>query len=245
MDQKDSKSWRWVKDHWKRNPIGAGGLLIWLVVVFPFRLVGKAVAPPARLAGRNPQWATIAVTIIVVAVVVPLWLGGFLNFRQPTIRLVDGQWETLSINNAIAKFVIEKGYGYSVETVVTGDWRTDLSDGTVDATLEGWQQNYREWYNEATSKGKVDTLATIYENGPQFFVIPQWVADEYSIRTIFDMEKHWELFKGPEDGTRGVFHNCPPGGQCSEINPVKLEAYDLYKTYKVVDSDSYGRSKRL
>ena len=54
------------------------------------------------------------------------------------------------------------------------------------------------------------------------------------------MEKHWDLFKGPEARTRGVFHNCPSGGQCSEINPVKLEAYDLYKTYRVVDSDSYG-----
>ena len=36
----------------------------------------------------------------------------------PTIKLVEGGWETLSINNAIAKFIIEHGYDYLVEMVV-------------------------------------------------------------------------------------------------------------------------------
>ena len=38
---------------------------------------------------------------------------------RPVIRLFDGQQESLSINNAIAQFIIEHGYGYPTESVNT------------------------------------------------------------------------------------------------------------------------------
>lgn len=71
-------------------------------------------------------------------------------------------------------------------------------------------------------------------------MIPQWVADEYEIRTIHDMEKHWELFEDPSDPGRGVFINCPTGNQCAEVNPMKMEAYKLYKTFNIANAASYG-----
>jgi len=39
--------------------------------------------------------------------------------QKQTIKLYDGQWNSLSVNNAIAEFIIEVGYGYSVEMIVT------------------------------------------------------------------------------------------------------------------------------
>ena len=149
------------------------------------------------------------------------------NTVPTVIKLADAGWETLSINNAIAKWIIENGYGYDVDIVASSDWRKDLTDGTVDIIMEGWEQNYREWYKRVTDDGSVKPLGTIFENGPQFFVIPQWVADEYEIRTIYDMEKHWELFEDPSDSGRGIFIHCPTGNQCAEVNPVKLESYKL------------------
>ena len=163
----------------------------------------------------------------------------------PVLKLVDGGWETLSINNAIAEFIIKHGYDYSVERVAIPDWQTKLADGSVDVMMEGWQQNSRDWYSEVTEKGSVMPLATVYESGPQFFMIPQWVADEYDIRSIFDMEAHWELFKDPADPNRGVFYNCPKGGMCAEVNPVKLESYRLYKTFNIADSASYGELENI
>lgn len=40
------------------------------------------------------------------------------DIQKPPIRLHDALSESQWINNAIAKFIIEEGYGYPVETVV-------------------------------------------------------------------------------------------------------------------------------
>ena len=111
--------------------------------------------------------------------------------------------------------------------------------------LEGWQQNTAEWYSKVTAEGKVMPLATIYESGPQFFVIPQWVADEYDITTVYDMEAHWELFKDPANPTRGLFYNCPKGSFCSEVNPIKLESFRLYRNYNIKDPSNYGELESI
>jgi glycine betaine/proline transport system substrate-binding protein len=78
----------------------------------------------------------------------------------------------------------------------------------------------------------------IYEGGPQFFTIPRWVAEQYNIRTVFDMAEHWELFKDPEDPSKGVFYNCIVGWRCAEINSIKMEAYGLTKYYNIVSPGS-------
>jgi glycine betaine/proline transport system substrate-binding protein len=78
----------------------------------------------------------------------------------------------------------------------------------------------------------------IFEGGPQFFVIPRWVAEEHNIKTVFDMKDHWELFKDPEDPSKGVFYNCITGWQCAEINTVKMEAYGLTRYYNLVSPGS-------
>ena len=46
---------------------------------------------------------------------------------KPTIKLADTQFQSLWINNAIAGFVIENGYGYlnSRQTCRAGIWRAD------------------------------------------------------------------------------------------------------------------------
>ena len=70
---------------------------------------------------------------------------------------------------------------------------------------------------------------------PSFWTIPQWVHEEYNINTVADMKEHWELFKDPEDPTKGLFVNCPIGWQCQQINGIKLEAYGLSEYYNIVE----------
>ena len=162
--------------------------------------------------------------------------------QKPTIRLADTQFESLWINNAIAKFVIEKGYGYPVETVemTTPIMQVSLARGDVDVMMELWQQNWIDNYNEEVSAGNIVNLGPTYEGGPQFFIIPKWVADEHNIQTVFDMKDHWDLFKDPEDPHKGAFINCIIGWQCAEINRAKLKAYGLDEYYNIVSPGSSG-----
>ena len=156
---------------------------------------------------------------------------------KPTLIMADNQFESLWINNAIFKYVVENGYGYPVESIPTTTpiAQLSLSNGDVDVWLELWQQNWIDNYREITADGSIVNMGMIYEGGPQFWIIPQSVSDEHNIKTIDDLKANWQLFEDPEDPTKGAFINCPAGWQCAEINRTKVAAYGLDETFNVVE----------
>jgi len=162
--------------------------------------------------------------------------------EKATIKFCDTQFESLWILNAIAEFIIEEGYGYPVEIIqmTTPIAQVSLSQGDAHVWIELWQQNWIDNYIDELAKGNIENGGMIYEGGPQFFAIPKWMAEEYNIKTIFDMKDHWELVKDPEDPTKGAFINCIIGWQCAAINDVKLEAYGLTDYYNILSPGSSG-----
>ncbi len=178
----------------------------------------------------------------------PIWAGALLLVlgtaltagcvgEKALIKLhVWDDSESHLLINAIATFIIEEGYGYPVEEVVetTPVLMEALPLGEVDLTLEGWQQNIQGWYDEHIDKGNIVNLGMNFESGPQFFVIPRWMSEEYGIETVFDMQAQWELFQDPEDPIKGLFYSCIIGWACAEINSVKLEGYGLDRWYNEV-----------
>ena len=145
------------------------------------------------------------------------------------------QWESLWLNNAIVQFIIENGYGYPTETIemTTPVMQASFEAGEIDLVTEMWWTNIADWYREQLDKG---TIIDLGENfvGSQFWVIPKYVADEYNIRTVEDMKEHWELFKDPEDPSKGAFYNCITGWRCAQINEIKMEAYGLTDYYNII-----------
>jgi glycine betaine/proline transport system substrate-binding protein len=118
--------------------------------------------------------------------------------------------------------------------------RAALASGEVDIHMEMWQQNWLDDYNAKVAEGKIENLGTTYEGGPQFWVIPQWVHEEYNINTIEDMKANWELFKDPEDPSKGQFINCYTGWSCAVVNEIKMEAYGLTEYYNIMTPGSTG-----
>jgi glycine betaine/proline transport system substrate-binding protein len=162
--------------------------------------------------------------------------------EKPTIKLADAQWDSLWLINAITEYIIDEGYGYPTESIqmTTAIAQVSLSEGEVDLFMEMWQQNWLDYYNEQVAAGTIENGGEVYEGGPQFWVIPQWVHEEYNINTVEDMKDHWELFKDPEDPSKGAFLNCIVGWQCEAINAVKMEAYGLDEVYNLITPGSSG-----
>jgi glycine betaine/proline transport system substrate-binding protein len=160
--------------------------------------------------------------------------------EKSVIKFSDTQFESLWINNAIAQFIISHGYGYPVESVemTTPIMQVSLAKGDVDVNMELWQQNWIDNYNEETAAGNIVNLGRTYEGGPQFFMVPKATAEQYNIKTVEDMKSHWELVKDPEDPSKGEFHNCPIGWQCSEINRAKIMAYGLDEFFNIKSGGS-------
>lgn len=162
---------------------------------------------------------------------------------QPvTVKIQDNTFDSLWIENAIAKFIVEKGYGHKVEEVVlnTVAGQTAIQRGDIDLNLELWPTNIKQWWDEQTAKGNVVKLGNIYEGGDQFWVIPKWVAEQHNIKTVEDMKRPEvvKLFQDPENPKKGVFYNCIFGWQCEQINHTKFKAYGLDQYYNVVSPGS-------
>jgi ABC-type proline/glycine betaine transport system substrate-binding protein len=160
---------------------------------------------------------------------------------RPVIRVHYGQWNSIRINSAIAKYIIEKGYGYPVELVSATElvMLEEIQKGGIDLAVEFWAQNLSDYWNPEQSDQKYTIdLGPIFESSPQFFVIPKWMAEQYNIETVYDMADKWELFKDPHDPTKGVFYNCIIGWYCSRINAAKLSAYGLSRYYNAVEPGS-------
>jgi glycine betaine/proline transport system substrate-binding protein len=166
---------------------------------------------------------------------------------KATIVFSDQQFESIWINNAIAKFIIEKGYGNPVETIEmsTPIMQASLSSGDIDVNLELWQQNIIDWYNEGIAAGDFENGGETYEGGPQFFAVPTYFAEEHNIVTIEDMKKPEVVaaLANPENPSKGAFNNCIIGWQCAEINRAKLQSYGLVPEY--YDIISLGASAAM
>ncbi|PKB81517.1 MAG: hypothetical protein BZY88_06245 [SAR202 cluster bacterium Io17-Chloro-G9] len=186
------------------------------------------------------RWKLCAVFLALLVFPLIIAACGGDDEEKQVIKLSDTQFESLWINNAIAKFVIENGYGHPVETVElsTPIMQASLASGDIDLNMELWHQNWIDNYNEETAKGNIVNLGATYEGGPQFFVVPKFMAEQYNIKTVDDMKNHWELVKDPEDSSKGEFHNCPIGWQCAEINRAKIQAYGLDEFFNIKSGGS-------
>ena len=192
---------------------------------------------------RKPNWKRALLVVTALLLVVPIFAGCASGpEKKMDITIADTQFDSLWFLNATAEYILEKGYGYNVETIETTTpiAQVSLAGGDIDIWMELWQQNWQDHYDEVMAAGKIENLGEIYEGGPQFWIIPQWVHEEYGINTVFDMIDHWELFKDPEDPDKGAFYNCMIGWQCEALNNVKFEAYGLDEYYNNIAPGSSG-----
>jgi len=166
---------------------------------------------------------------------------------KPTLKLSNTEYESVWLMNAVAKFILENGYGYTVEDVslAVPVAQVSLSAGDIDAWLDCWWWYYLEWWNPAIADGEIEDLGPSMEPAPSFWTIPQWVHDTHGITSVFDLADNWQLFEDPEDSSKGLFINCPIGWQCQQINQIKLEAYGLTDYFNISESTYAGLDAAL
>ncbi len=165
--------------------------------------------------------------------------------EKPTIRFADNQYESLFINDAIAQFIIEEGYGYPTEIVpvTTQIAQVTLATGDTDIWMELWYEYYPDWADGESAAGNIIQLNDVLMfDGPGFWFINKSIAEEHNIKTVEDMKRPEVMaaFQDPEDSSKGLFLNCAIGTQCSKINPSKLRGYGLDEFYNTLEPGTQG-----
>lgn len=161
-----------------------------------------------------------------------------------TVTFAGIDWESGALITEVMKELLSKGYGCKVDSIpgnsVTLEQATANND--VQIFAEEWIGRSDVW-NNAAAAGKVTSVGKTFVGASEGWFVPEYVVkgdeargikpiapDLKSVSQLSD-PKIAELFKDPEEPSKGRFLNCPSGWTCEGVNTAKLEAYKLMETY--------------
>lgn len=187
--------------------------------------------------------------------------GTAMAASKKPIVFADFGWDSAQVHNRIAGFIIEHGLGYPVsytagETVMLNTALIAAKGADApNVNMETWTENWQELYDKGLAKGQDPNtkegfipLGANFPNSVQGWYIPTYMvkgdakrgikATTPDFKSVSDMSKYWEMFKDPEDPSKGLFYSCIPGWSCKIINDKKFEAYGINKYYNIMEPGS-------
>ncbi|MHC4277842.1 MAG: ABC transporter substrate-binding protein [Planctomycetota bacterium] len=192
---------------------------------------------------REQKLGTKVLVIFLGAVLILSSFVGCATGGGNTIVLGEGDWDSFAVQTRIAGFILENGYDYEVTFVVGGTipLAAALTRGDVDVLIEAWTESTPEAYADGFADGSIVELGIDFADSWQGWLVPTYMIEDGLLPegvSVADMPDYWELFRDPEDPSKGRFYNCIPGWVCEETNQLKMEAYGLTDYYNVFPSGS-------
>ena len=177
---------------------------------------------------------------------------------KDTIIFGDLNWSSALLQNRIAQYIVEKGYGYptDVKFGATLPLFQGLKNGDTDVTMEIWLPNQNEAWNAAREEGAVLSVGqSLGKDWQSTFVIPAYLQEQYpdldSVEDLKD-QKYKDLFKTAESGDKARLVSCIIGWACETVNAAQIKGYDLEDHVHVINpgdgaalnADLYGAYER-
>ena len=198
------------------------------------------------------EWKLIAVALVFVMVISVTGCSSDSgdNGGKPTLVLADAGWDSIQFHNSVAQLIIENGYGYKTEIMAGSSPITveALAKGDIDIYMEVWTDNFADIYYPAIEKGDVIELATNFDDNVQGLYVPTYMIKgdpergiapvAPDLKNIKDLDKYWELFKDPEDPSKGVIYGAIPGWAVDKILSEKIDNYGLNQFYNYLSPGS-------
>lgn len=168
------------------------------------------------------------------------------------IKFADAGWDSIRVHNSIAQLIVEEGYGYDTEVTsgTTAATIQALEKGDINVYMELWTDNVKEIYEKALEKGSIVNVSTNFADNSQGLYVPTYVIKGDAskgiepiapdLKTVTDLANYPEIFKDPEDQTKGRIIGAPSSWSVSEHLETKLKTYGLdeYYNYLAPGSDA-------
>ena len=152
---------------------------------------------------------------------------------KDTIVFSDLNWTSAQVQNRVAQYIVEHGYGYPTDLVFGGTLPLfeGLRKGDTHVTMEIWLPNQEIGWNEALEQGTVVSVGTsLVGDWQSTFVIPGYIAEQYpDLKTPVDLKKpeFQELFSTDDSRGKARLVACVPGWSCELVNDEQIESYGL------------------
>ena len=174
-----------------------------------------------------------------------------------TIVFGDLNWHSALVQNRIAQYIVEKGYGHPTDTRfgATLSLIQGLRSGETDVLMELWLPNQQEAWVQATSTGDVVSLGENYRDWQSAFVIPAYLQAQYpGLDSVEDLKdpQYRRLFATAETGDKARLVSCVIGWACEIVNAEQIEGYGLSDHVEIINpgdgaalnADLYGAYER-
>lgn len=177
---------------------------------------------------------------------------------KETIVFGDLNWSSALLQNRIAQYIVEKGYGYptDVKFGATLPLFQGLQNGDTDVTMEIWLPNQTEAWDKAREDGAVLSVGqSLGKDWQSAFVIPAYLQEQYpELDNVEDLKdpQYKELFATAETGGKARLVSCIIGWACEEVNAAQVEGYGLSDHVEIINpgdgaalnADLYGAYER-
>ena len=163
---------------------------------------------------------------------------------KETIIFSDLNWTSAQVQNRIAQYIVEHGYGYPTDLVFGGTLPLfqGLRGGDTHVTMEIWLPNQSDAWEEALANGEVVSVgASLGNDWQSTFVIPAYLQEEHpELDHVDDLKDpmYQELFSTDDSRGKARLVACVPGWSCEQVNDAQIEGYDLTDYLHVIKPGS-------
>jgi glycine betaine/proline transport system substrate-binding protein len=169
------------------------------------------------------------------------------NFREnnkKTLLLGDAGWESITFHNAVATYILEKGYGYKTHIVTASSdaLKSSIKTGELDILMEYWQNT--DYFDLLKQNIFVEASVNFY--GIEGIYVPTYMVKGDPARnikplipkakTVSDMNAYASYFSTPENTPKGVLYAGADGWDVVYFMTAKYTGYQLDKNYDLVIS---------
>ncbi len=159
------------------------------------------------------------------------------------VTLGEMNWGSAQVIANVEKFILQSGYGCQVELIKTTTvpcMTSMVEKSEPDIASEIWINSVQEVFAKGVRDGRVVDAGNVLTNGGiEAWWIPAYLAKAHpEIKTVQDVIANAQLFKDPENPSKGRFYNCPSGWACKIINTNLFRAYGMEKSFSNFDPGS-------
>ncbi len=166
--------------------------------------------------------------------------------KAKTVRFADVGWDSILFHNAVAGTVAKNVFGYewtevSGSTPITHE---ALKKGEIDVHMEVWTDNLSS-YDSDIAAGELQEVGVNFDDNAQGFYVPRYVIEGDAARgieplapelkSVADLKDYADLFKDPEDPSKGIIYGGIAGWEITEIMHKKYLYYGLDATYNYIE----------